>query len=50
MNPEYKAWLSYCRNLIFERFADGKITEVKYERLSNKLDEWSAFAERKAAE
>lgn len=49
MSAEYKAWLSYCRNIIFERFADGKMTEEKYVRLSNKIDEWSAYTERKAA-
>ena len=35
---------------LLDKFADGRLDEDKFERLADKLDEWSAYAERKAAE
>lgn len=33
--------------LLTEKYAEGRLEEAKYERLMDKLDEWSTYEQRK---
>lgn len=43
----YEDQLAEYYAVLLDKFADGRLDEAKFERLSDKLDEWETHAERK---